>query len=110
MDTTEQLIRAHSRKRKKGADNLFEKIIAANFPNHGKETDIQIQETESQPSRTQRRPQQDIIFKMAKIRVRKNVKNTKGKATSHLQGAATKQRVDFFGRNFEWGPEWHGLM
>ena len=30
--------------REKGAENLFEKIIAENFPNLGKETDIQVQE------------------------------------------------------------------
>jgi len=27
-------------KRKKGAENLFEEIIAENFPNQGKETEI----------------------------------------------------------------------
>ena len=31
--------------REKGAENLFEEIIAENFPNLGKETDIQVQET-----------------------------------------------------------------
>lgn len=30
-----------SKRRDKGADNLFEEIIAENFPNLGKETDIQ---------------------------------------------------------------------
>lgn len=33
--------------RKKGVENLFEKTIAKNFPNLGKETDIQIQDTEN---------------------------------------------------------------
>ena len=33
---------------------------------------------------------------MTKIWVRENVKNSKGKATDHLQGTPTKQRVDFF--------------
>ena len=31
--------------REKGPENLFEKIVVENFPNLGKETDIQVQET-----------------------------------------------------------------
>ena len=38
---------AEGQKREKGAENLFEVIIAENFPNLGKETDIQVQEAES---------------------------------------------------------------
>ena len=30
-------------------ENLFEKIMKENFPNLGKEIDIQVQEVESQP-------------------------------------------------------------
>ena len=33
--------------REKGTENLFEEIIAENFPNLGKETDIQVQEAQS---------------------------------------------------------------
>lgn len=32
-------------KSQKWAGNLFEKILAKNFPNQGKETEIQVQET-----------------------------------------------------------------
>ena len=31
--------------REKGPEKLFEKIVVENFPNLGKETDIQVQET-----------------------------------------------------------------
>ena len=34
------LQRSQKEKREKGAENLFEKIIAENVPNLGKETDI----------------------------------------------------------------------
>ena len=34
-------------KREKGAENILEEIIADNFPNLGKEIDIQLQETGS---------------------------------------------------------------
>ena len=33
--------------REKGAENLFEEIMAENFPNLAKETDIQVQEAHS---------------------------------------------------------------
>ena len=33
-------------KREKGAEDLFEQIIAENFPNLGKGTDIKIQESQ----------------------------------------------------------------
>ena len=35
------------RRKEKRAENLFEGIIGENFPNLGKETDIQVQEAES---------------------------------------------------------------
>ena len=35
----------------KGAENLFEEIIAENFPNQRKETDIQVQEAQRAPMR-----------------------------------------------------------
>ena len=34
-------------KRVKGAEHIFEDIIAENFPNMGKEIDIQVQESQS---------------------------------------------------------------
>ena len=35
--------------RKKGAEDLFEQITAENFPNLGKDTDIEIQEAQRTP-------------------------------------------------------------
>ena len=37
--------------RERGEENLFEEIIAENFPNLGKETDIEIQEAQKIPNR-----------------------------------------------------------
>ena len=37
------------KKREKGAEDLFEQIIAENIPKLGKETDIQIQEAQRIP-------------------------------------------------------------
>ena len=38
-----------SAKRARGPESIFEQIIAENFPNLGRETGIQIQETERSP-------------------------------------------------------------
>jgi hypothetical protein len=40
--------------RERGEENIFEDIIAENFPNLGKETDIHIQEAQLQTESTQR--------------------------------------------------------
>jgi len=39
------------RRREKGAENIFEEIMADNFPNQGKETDTHIQEVQIIPNR-----------------------------------------------------------
>ena len=48
-------------RREKGAENVFEDITAENFSNLGKETDFQVQESESQTGSTQRGPHQDKL-------------------------------------------------
>ena len=46
--------------REKGAENLFEEIIAENFPIMGKDTEIQIQESQRSHNKiTQGGPRQD---------------------------------------------------
>ena len=72
------------REREKGAENIFEDIIAENFPNLGKETGFQVQEAQRvlnriNPKRTTPR---QIVIKMAKIKDRENIKSRKGKARS----------------------------
>ena len=63
----------------KGAGNLFEEIIAENFPNLGKETDIQVQEAQSVPKgiNCKRSTPKCIIIKMAKIKDTERKKNEK---------------------------------
>ena len=56
--------------RDKGAENLFEEIIAENFPNLRKETDIQVQEAQRSANKTnpQRPTPRHIIIKMSRIK------------------------------------------
>ena len=42
---------SHRRREREGAENLFGEIMAENFPNLGKERDIQIQETQRTPTK-----------------------------------------------------------
>ena len=61
--------------RDKRADNLFEEIIAENFPNLRKETDIQVQEAQRAPNKINpKRPTpRHIIIKMSKIKDKERI-------------------------------------
>ena len=66
--------------RGKEAENVLEEIIAEDFPNLGKETDI--------GSRKQRVPSRHIIIKMPKIKDKEKIfilSSNKGRATSYIQ-------------------------
>ena len=43
--------------KKKGTEKIFEEIIVENFPNMGKETDIQVQEAQKVPNKMNTDPQ-----------------------------------------------------
>ena len=60
--------------REKGAEKLFQKIIAEYFPNVGKETDIQIQEAQRTPIKINKsRPTpRHIAIKFAKSSAKKS--------------------------------------
>ena len=53
----------------RGAENIFENIIAANFLNQGKETDIQVQEAQRVPNKmcTKRPTPRCIMIRMAYV-------------------------------------------
>lgn len=56
----------------KGEENIFEEIVAENFPNSGKEMDIQVQEAQRVPNKKEwkRPPLRHIIIKMAKMMIK----------------------------------------
>ena len=58
--------------REKGAENIYEDIIAENFPNLGNEIDIQVQKSQRVPNRIN--PKRTIpthtVIKMAKVKER----------------------------------------
>ena len=79
----------YPRKRKfRGPEGIFERIIAENFPNLGKETGIQVQEAQriTPKINKNRSVPQYIIVKLAKFRdTEKNPKNCSGQEVLNLQ-------------------------
>ena len=62
--------------RDKGSEKLFEEIIADNFPNMGKETDIQLQKAQRVPNkRNPKKPKalRYVIIKMPRIKDKERI-------------------------------------
>ena len=67
-------------------ENIFENIIAENFPNLGKETDIQVQESQCpKQDQPKRKMPGHIVIKMAKIKDKERI----------LKAAREKQQVTY---------------
>ena len=64
-----------SRRREQEIENLFENIMTENFPNFMKQTDIQVQETQRDPSKmnTNRTRSRHIIIKMPKVKGKERI-------------------------------------
>ena len=65
----------------------FEEIILENFPNMEKEIVNQVQEAQRVPYRINPRKNmpRHILIKLTKTKQRKNIKSSKGEATSNIQ-------------------------
>lgn len=75
--------------REKGAERLFKEIIAENFPNLGKDRDIQVQEAQRTASRINPKKinLSHIIIKMLKFKDKERIsKVAREKMTHHTQG------------------------
>ena len=88
--------------KEKGAENLQEEIIAENFPNLGKETDIQIQEAQRVPNKmTPKRPTpRHIIIKVSKVKDKEKILKQQEKNNLFIKGNPDKTMIRFFSRNF----------
>ena len=67
-------LRSQKEEREKGTENVFEDRVTENFPNLGKETDIQVQEAQRVPNRInpKRITTRHTVIKMAKIKDRES--------------------------------------
>ena len=77
--------------RKRGLEDIFEQIIAENFPNLGKETSIHVQEAERTPPKiNENRPTpHHIIVQFANLRSKDKI----------LKAASGKRILTYRGRN-----------
>ena len=73
-------------KRERGAERLFKKIMAENFPNLGKEIHVHIQEAQKIPKMVYlKRPTLRHII----------IESSERKATCYIQGTPIRQSADF---------------
>ena len=87
--TNIQVIGAPEEEKKTGYKKIFEEIILVNFVNLEKEIVGQVQEAQRVPYRInpRRNMPRYILIKLTKTKKkRKNIKSSKGEATSNIQG------------------------
>ena len=77
------------RRKRKVIENVFEEIMAENFPNLKKETDIQVQKAQRVPNKMNpnRPTPKHIIIKMANVTDKEKIQKT----------ARQKQRISYRG-------------
>jgi len=92
--------------------NLFEEIMVDNILNLEKETDIQVQEAERAPSKLdpKRSTPRHIIIKISKIKNRENLKSSKRRAYSYVQGNTTTLSADFSAKTLQARRKWHDIF
>ena len=98
-------------KREKRAENLFEEIIAKNFPHLGNKTDIQIQKAQKTPKKINKsKPTlRHIVIKFSKYSDKeKNRNSSKTKEVLKLQGKTIMLLGDF-SREI-WQSMWHYIF
>ena len=97
--------------REKGKENIFEDITAENFPNLEKETDIQIQEAQTVTNRINPKiaTPKYIVIKTENIKDKENIKSSKGKSTSYIQGNSIKA-ISWLAEILQARREWHDIF
>uniref|UniRef100_A0A9L0STS5 L1 transposable element RRM domain-containing protein n=1 Tax=Equus caballus TaxID=9796 RepID=A0A9L0STS5_HORSE len=100
-------------KRDKGAENLFEEIIAENVPNLRKETDLQIQEAQRTPNKinSKRPTPRHIIIKMSKIKDKERIlKVARERQQVTYKGNPIRLSADFSAETLQDRREWHDIF
>ena len=77
---------------KQEIENLFEKITIENFSNLAKEIDIEVQKSQRVPIKLdpKRTTPKHNIIKMPKFKHKENLKSSRRKEVSYLQGSSHK--------------------
>uniref|UniRef100_A0A5G2QIY2 L1 transposable element RRM domain-containing protein n=1 Tax=Sus scrofa TaxID=9823 RepID=A0A5G2QIY2_PIG len=96
--------------KEKGIENIFEEIMAENFPNL-KDTDIKIQEAQRAPSKLNpNRPTlEHNIIKMAKVKER-ILKAAREKQSINYKGTPIRLSADFSTETLQARTEWQDIF
>ena len=86
--------------RDRGAEKIFEEIIAKNFPNMEKEQSLKSRKhRESNTGQTQGGTCQHTLIKLTKIKDKENIKATTEKQQITYKETPVRLSADFFSRN-----------
>lgn len=89
------------KEKEKGLESIFKAIMVRNFPNLGRETDIQIHEVQRIPNRlTLNRVHRAAIYLNCQKSKTKNFTSGKRRESSYIQGNLPKTSSGFLSRNF----------
>ena len=98
--------------KEKGIENIFEEIMAENFPNQ-KETDSKIQEAQRAPNKfnPNRTTQTHIIIKMAKVKDKERIlKAAREKQNVNYKGTPIRLSADFSTETLHARREWQDVF
>ena len=98
--------------KEKGIENIFEEIMAENFPNL-KDTDIKIQEAQRAPNKLNpnRPTPRHIIIKMAKVKDKERIlKAAREKQSINYKGTPIRLSADFSTETLQARREWQDIF
>ena len=101
------------RRREKGPEKLLEEIVAENFPNLGKETDIQVPEAQRvlKKMNPKRHIRRHIIIKMVKVKDKERIlKAAREKQLVTYKGTPVRLSADFLAESLQARKKWHDIF
>ena len=99
--------------REKGIENIFQEIIAKNFPNMEKEPLTQIQQAQRVPYKInpRRNTPRHILIKLTKIKDKENIlKAAREKKQITYKGTPIRLSADFSAETLQARREWHHIL
>uniref|UniRef100_A0A9L0SYR7 L1 transposable element RRM domain-containing protein n=1 Tax=Equus caballus TaxID=9796 RepID=A0A9L0SYR7_HORSE len=98
--------------REKGAESLFKEIIAENFPNLGKELDLQIHQNNRIPNyiNAKRPSPRHIILKLAKVKHKGKILRAGRQKKITYKGTPIRLSMDFSAETLQARREWNDIF
>ena len=95
-----------------GAESLFKEIIAENFPNLGKELEIQVKEANRTPNyiNVKRPSPRHIVVKLAKVNDKEKILRAARQKKIIYKGTPIRLSVDFSAETLQAMREWNDIF